>query len=175
MARHNARRLALATSCAALAACVVNLSFDMDQRGLTLTGDVSQPLAQNVLVDLDKYPDVHSHRSDIESIDLDSADVTITSVNQGMGATLELSLSLRKTLDDPPENDVQLGTLSNFVVMISGTRHIRGNPAIDAFLLERLRDGGTFFLVISGTADRQIDLVLDVDLHASMAYDTGFF
>jgi len=41
-----------------------------------------------------------------------------------------------------------------------------GNPELDAFLLDRLHDGGKFYVVLSGTTDGKTDLVVDVNLHA---------
>ena len=177
MDRRKAGRLALALACAAaVAACVVNLSFDMDQRGLALQAGAAGPVSTSVIVDLGSYPDIRSHKGDIRSLDLESVDFTITGVNSGTTAKfLTLTLTLKKGLSDPPEQDVKVGDLTAFPVMVNATRRISGNPALDAFLLERLNDGGTFYLLLNGSTDGKTDLVVDVNLHASMAYDTGFF
>jgi hypothetical protein len=68
-----------------------------------------------------------------------------------------------------------IGNLQAFTVEKNGTRRLQGNPQIDAFLLERLHDGGKFYLLVNGTTDAKTDIVMDVNLHASMAYDTGIF
>ena len=176
MARRTARRLAPAIACAALVACVVNLNFDMDQQGLALTTPGQGAVLANVEVDLTKYPDIASHRGDIRSLDLDSVDVTITDVKpDNQAKTLSLSLAVRKNLDDDPAGDLAVGPLSAFPVMKQSTRRLSGNPALDAFLLERLGSGGTFWLIVTGSTDNQTDIVLDANMHASMAYDTGFF
>ena len=169
MGRSTARRLALGLI--ALAACVVNLSFDMEQSGIALIAPSAGSATQSVLVDLGNSSDVRAHQKDIRSLDLDSADVTITDVKADNAAkTLSLTLWLRKNLEDAPINDVQ-----GFTVAPQGTRRIPGNPAVDAFLLERLHDGGKFYVIVAGTTDAKTDLVLDLNLHASMGYDSGLF
>ncbi|HEY4729720.1 MAG TPA: hypothetical protein VIH41_01225 [Myxococcales bacterium] len=176
MSRRASARLALVAI--ALAACVVNLSFDMDQSGLEILAPSSGSLSQTVLVDLGSYNDVRAHQKDIKSLDLESVDVTITEIRLANAATtLSLTVSLRKSLTDPPASDVtvKVGDLQNFTVMQSATRRVVGNPELDAFLLDRLHDGGKFYVVLSGTTDGKTDLVVDVNLHASMGYETGLF
>jgi hypothetical protein len=176
MARRKARPLALVLAFAALAACVVNLSFDMDQKGLALITAGSGAVSQSALVDLGSYDAVRSHRNDIRSLDLESVDVTITEVKSDNTAKLlTMTLTLRKLFTDPPENDVKIGDLAAFQVLPNGTRRIGGNPQLDAFLLERVHDGGMFYLVVAGSTDGKTDVVMDVNLHASMGYDTGLF
>jgi len=177
MGRRTAPRLALAVvGLVALAACVVNLSFDMNQANLPLQSGGAGPLSQSVQVDLNSYPDVKTHQKDIKSLDLDSVDATITNVNgPNQAQTLSLTLALRKELSDPPANDVSIGTIDNFAVAQNSLRRVQGNPAIDAFLLDRFQNGGKFWLIVTGTGSAATDVVLDVNLHASMAYDTGLF
>jgi len=176
MSRRASARLALVAI--ALAACVVNLSFDMDQSGLAIMAPSAGSLSQSVLVDLGSYNDVRSHQKDIRSLDLEYADVTITDIRPANAATtLSLTVSLRKSLTDPPATDVtvKVGDLQNFMVALNNNRRVVGNPELDAFLLDRLHDGGKFYVVLSGTTDGKTDLVVDVNLHASMGYETGLF
>jgi len=176
MGRRIVRRLALAAVClAALAACVVNLSFDMDQPGIPLVTSAAGAASTSTLVDLGNSNDIRTHRNDIRSLDLESVDVTITEVKPGnVAATLSGTLTLRKDLGDP-STEVKVGDLPNFPVLVQSTKRIKGNPAVDAFLLERLHDGGKFYAIMSGTTDGATDIVLDVLLHASMGYETGLF
>ena len=176
MNRRVISRLALAALClAALAACVVNLSFDMDQPGVALQAPAAGSMSQSTLVDLGNNSDVRAHQRDIQSLDLESVDVTVTAVNAAnLAQMLSATLSLRKDLADP-STDVKIGDLQDFKAVKNEHRRISGNPALDAFLLERLNDGGKFYLLVSGTTDARTDLVLDVVLHASMGYDTGLF
>ena len=176
MSRRASARLALVAI--ALAACVVNLSFDMDQSGLDILAPSQGSLSKSVLVDLGSYSDVSAHQKDIKSLDLESVDVTITEIRLANAATtLSLTVSLRKSLTDPPASDVtvKVGDLQNFMVALNNNRHVAGNPELDAFLLDRLHDGGKFYVVLSGTTDGKTDLVVDVNLHASMGYETGLF
>src|SRR6266478_356376 len=176
MSRRIVRRFALAAVClAALAACVVNLSFDMDQPGIALVTSAAGAASTSTLVDLGNSNDIRTHRSDIRSLDLESADVTITDVKpDNLASFLSGTLTLRKDLGDP-STEVKVGDLQNFQVIKNSVRHIKGNPAVDAFLLERLNDGGKFYAIMSGTTDGLTDIVLDVLLHASMGYETGLF
>ena len=176
MSRRASARLALVAI--ALAACVVNLSFDMDQSGLDILAPSQGSLSQSVLVDLGSYNDVRAHQKDITSLDLESVDVTITEIRLANAANiLSLTVSLRKSLTDPPASDVtvKVGDLQNFKVALNNNGHVAGNPELDAFLLDRLHDGGKFYVVLSGTTDGKTDLVVDVNLHASMGYETGLF
>ena len=160
---------------AALAACVVNLSFDMDQPGIPLQTSAAGAASTSTLVDLGNSNDIRTHRNDIRSLDLESVDVFITEVKPGnLAQNLNGTLTLRKDLGDP-STEVKLGDLQNFQVVAQSWKRIKGNPAVDAFLLERLHDGGKFYAIISGTTDGATDIVLDVLLHASMGYETGLF
>ena len=173
--RRRVRTLAPIAALAALAACVVNLTFSMDQQGLPLMAPSAGPISLSQLVDLGAYPDIRAHHDDIRSLDLEFADFTIMSLNPANAATsMDLTLSLRKDITDP-STDVKIGDLSAFAIQRNGTRRLSGNPQLDTFLLERLRDGGKFYLVLAGTTNGKTDIVVDVDLHASMAYESGWF
>jgi len=176
MGRRIVRRFVLAAVClVALAACVVNLSCDMDQPGIPLQTSAAGAASTSTLVDLGNSNDTRTHRSDIRSLDLESVDVTITEIKPGnVAGNLAGTLTLRKDLGDP-STEVKVGDLQNFPVLPQSTKRIKGNPAVDAFLLERLHDGGKFYAIISGTTDGATDIVLDVLLHASMGYETGLF
>src|SRR5712672_582886 len=102
MGRRTAPRLALAAvGLVALAACVVNLSFDMNQANLALQSGSAGPISQSVQIDLNSFPDVKAHQKDIKSLDLDSVDATITNVNTpNQARTLSLTLVLRKELSE---------------------------------------------------------------------------
>jgi len=177
MSRRASARLALAAI--ALAACVVNLSFDMDQSGLDLQAPSAGSFSQSVLVDLGNYNDVRAHQKDIKSLDLEYLEVSITDVRPTNAATTLslLTVALRKSLTDPPASDVtvKVGDLQSFPVARSSRGRLVGNPELDAFLLDRLHDGGKFYVVLSGSTDGKTDVVVDVNLHASMGYETGLF
>ena len=175
MSRRASARLALVAI--ALAACVVNLSFDMDQSGLDIQAPAG-PLSKSVLVDLGSYTDVRAHLKDIKSLDLEYLEVIITDVRPTNAATtMSLTVSLRRSLTDPPASDitVKVGDLQSFPIAPASRGRLVGNPELDAFLLDRLHDGGKFYVVLSGTTDGKTDLVVDVNLHASMGYETGLF
>jgi hypothetical protein len=174
----NATRTALVTIVlATLAACVVNLSFDM-RKTVAVKSD---PLAPNTisvaqLIDLSQYKEITDHKNNIKSLDLDYAEATVTALNPGNAATkVTGSLKLRRKVTDDPANDIKVGDLNNFPIVVRSTVRLKGNPALDAFLLQQLHDVGTFYAILSGTVDGAADLVLDVNLHASIGYDAGLF
>ena len=175
MNRRLLSRLAVA-GLAGLSACVVNLSFERDQPNVALVSPAQGSATQSLLVNLGNYREVTEHKDNIKSLDLDYVDVTITRVNAANTAkVLNGTLALRRQLADPPASDVKVGDLVNFAVTVNNTVRIQGNPALDAFLLEQLHNGGTFYVIANGTVDGAADMVLDLNLHASIGYDTGMF
>jgi hypothetical protein len=175
----NATRTVLVTiGLATLAACVVNLSFEM-KKTLAVKSDPTAPNTISVaqLVDLSQYKEITDHKNNIKSLDLDYAEAKVTAINQGNLATkVTGSLKLRKTFaPSTPPDDIKVGDLNNFPVTVGSTVRLNGNPALDAFLLQQLQSAGTFYAVIDGTVDGAADLVLDVNMHASIGYDAGLF
>jgi hypothetical protein len=160
-----------------LAACIVNLSFDMPQTFTvqTVPGVISLSQTQHVV--LSNYKEINDHKNNIKSLDLDSADVTVTKVYSDNAATLvNGSVQLKRNAADPNETPVAVGTLTNFSVTANRTVRLPGSPAVDAFLLQQLQSAGSFDVIVVGTVDNapiHIDLV--VTLHASLGYDTGLF
>jgi hypothetical protein len=173
--RIQAPHLALAlAAAAALSACTLNLGFDIDHPNVPVVTPGPATASSTWVVDLAQYKEVTDHKNNIRSLDLDSMDVTVTQVNgPNRAATLSGSVWLRKTLIDPPTNDVKIGDITNLPVQQGSTTHLKGNGLVDAFLLQQLQNGGTFTVVMSGTVENQADFVLDVMLHASLAYDSG--
>jgi hypothetical protein len=178
MSRRIAPRLVLAsTALVALAACVVNLTFDMPLSGVAVMAPMAGTLPQaSVPVDLGNSAEVRAHQKEIRSLDLDSIDVTITGINPPNAATvLSATFALRKNLTDPATSDVAIGNLDAFNIALNERRSMPGNPQLDAFLLERLHDGGKFYVIIGGSTNGKTDIVVDINLHASMGYETGLF
>src|SRR6266851_9491143 len=95
----NATRTALVTiGLATLAACVVNLSFEM-KKTLAVKSNPSAPtISVAQLIALSDYKEITDHQNNIKSLDLDYAEATVTAVNPGNTATkVTGSLKLRKT------------------------------------------------------------------------------
>jgi hypothetical protein len=178
MNRRIATRSTLVTlGLATLAACVVNLSFAMDKPGIVLQSTPGQSTlnAHVEQVRLSDYAEINDHKASIKSLDLDYVDVTITALGAGNTAhAVSGSVSLRKNAGDPPANDIKVGDLTNFPLQVGKTTRINGNPNLDAFLLEQLQTAGTFYVVVGGSIDGGVaDVTLDLNIHASMGYDTG--
>jgi hypothetical protein len=168
-------RTALGTAALlALGACIVNLSFEM-KRSLALQSQSAGAVSQNVLIDLSQYKEITDHKNQIKSLDLDYAEVTISRVNSGSGARISGALKLRKSLTTPPVNDVKVGDLNDMAVAVGTTKRLNGTPQLDAFLLLQLHEQGTFYAVVEGAATDAVDLVLEINLHAAIGYDTGLF
>jgi hypothetical protein len=174
----NATRTALVTvGLATLAACVVNLSFEMKKTLQVKSDPSATTISVAQLVDLSQYKEITDHKSSIKSLDLDYAEATVTTVNSGNRATkVSGSLKLRKTFaPSVPPDDIKVGDLTNFPIVVGSTVKLNGNPTLDAFLLQQLQSAGMFYAVIDGSVDGPADLVLDVNMHASIGYDAGLF
>ena len=180
MTRRNATRTTLVTlGLATLAACIVNLSFAMDKPGVVLQSQqgTTAVTQQAILVDLADYPDVTAHKDSIKSLDLDYVDVTVTGVaGDNTAHSVTGTVTLRKNLADDPAKDVAVGSLSGFSLQQGQTTRISGTPALDAFLFQQLQDVGKFYVIVNGSIDQGVaDVTVDLNLHASMGYDTGVF
>jgi len=178
--KRNATRTTLVTlGLASLAACIVNLSFSMDKPSVALKSDpgttnISQ---QAILVDLGDYKEITDHKDNIKSLDLDYVDITITAIGPANTAhSVSGKVTLRKNLTDPATSDIDVGALNAVAIVLNQTTRIQGTPALDAFLLQQLQSAGKFYVIVSGSIDNGVaDVTLDLNLHASMGYDTGIF
>src|SRR5947209_2386107 len=149
MNRRTATRTTLATlALATLAACVVNLSFDMKKAVQVQTGAGVTNFSQNVIVQLSDYKEITDHKDNIKSFDLDSVDAKVSSVGATNHATkVSGTLVLRKVLTDASA-DVAVGSFTDIPVQSGQSVNIKGTPALDAFLLDQLQHAGTFYAVI---------------------------
>ena len=131
MSRRNAARTALAMlGLATLVACVVNLSFAMDQANVVLKSDPGLlSISQNILVDLASYKEITDHKNNIRSLDLDYVDVTVTATGTGHTAhTVTGSMKLCKTPPTPATPcDLVVGSLNAFSLMVGQTVRINGS------------------------------------------------
>lgn len=176
MTNRRAFRTALALAgFSTLAACVVNLAFDMQRKLPVSSPDGVASVSQTQLVNLSDYREIQDHQGSIKSLDLESVDATVETVNARNRATIvNGTMLVRKSRTDPAESPVVVGTLSNFKVTQGTTVRLPGSPALDAFLFQRLQDGGSFYVVVEGSADQApIDVVLNAAMHASMGYEAG--
>lgn len=166
---------ALAVLCT-LAACVVNLSFDMQKSIPVATVGTGTSLSQTQLVNLSDYKEIQEHKDSIKSLTLDSADVTVQTVNPANRArVVNGTMLVRKTLNDPAETPIPVGALTNFSLTQNSSVRLPGSPALDAFLFQQLQSGGTFYVVVQGAIDQApADVVLSVTMHSNIAYGTGF-
>jgi hypothetical protein len=175
MKRRTATRTTLVTlGLLTLAACLVNLSFEMKKSVAVQTQAGVTNFSQNVIVNLADYPAITEHQKDIKSFDLDSVDARVSTVNAANKAQhVSGTLVLRKVLTDAT-HDVAVGSISNVSVAVGQSVNIKGTPELDAFLLQQLQEAGTFYAVITnGTVDGVADLVLDLNMHVSIGYDAG--
>lgn len=168
-------RIALVLLTATLAACVVNLSYTMSKT-VPVQSAGAGSISQSIAVNLADYKEVTDHKDNIKSLDLDYADVTVASVGPSNTAqTLNGAVRLKQNLTDTADQAVLVGQVSNFVIAQGTTRRLVGSPVLDAFLLNQLHQSGTFYVIVDGTVDGRADVVLSIDLHASMGYETGLF
>ncbi|MCA1825760.1 MAG: hypothetical protein ABR567_20720 [Myxococcales bacterium] len=178
--KRNATRTTLVTlGLASLAACIVNLSFSMDKPGVPLKSDpnTTSITQQAILVDLADYKEITDHKDNIKSLDLDYVDINITALGPANTAhTVSGKVTLRRNLTDPATSDVTVGSLNAVAVQANQSVRIQGTPELDAFLLQQLQNAGKFYVIVSGSVDSGVaDATVDLNLHASMGYDTGIF
>jgi hypothetical protein len=170
------RNLIALLALAPLAACVVNLSFDIDKQ-FALKSTPSGTVTQTQTVNLSDYPAITDHKGNIKSLDFESANITISTVNPGTTATkVTGTLVLRASgaaIDG--SQDVPVGTLTDFAITKGSSVKLPGSAALDAFLLAQVQGAGSFSAILSGTVDGATDIVVDVDVSASVAYDSGVF
>src|SRR5689334_13734388 len=123
---------ALLLALCTLAGCVVNLAFDMQRTVAVASSGGATSVSQSQLVNLSDYKEIRDHQGSIQSLDLDSVDITAQTVNPANRATLvNGTVSVRKSLNDANETPVPVGTLSNFKVSQGSTAHLPGSPALD--------------------------------------------
>src|SRR5471030_1527623 len=148
------RNLIAALGLIPLAACVVNLSFDMNKQ-FPINSTASGSISQTQTVTLSDYSAINDHKGNIKSLDLDSADVTVTTVNAGTTATkVSGTLSLRaSTAPSDGSQDVLVGTLTNVPIAVGSKVTLPGTPSLDAFLLAEVQSAGTFTAIFNGTVD----------------------
>jgi hypothetical protein len=173
-----ASRIAVSTlSLCMLAACVVNIAIDMQRPVQVVTDSVTTAVNQTQPINLNDYPDFVSHKGNVKSLDLDSADVTVTTIDPSNHATkVSGTVKLRQNCSDAPANDVSVGTLSNFALTSGSTTKLPGTPALDQFLMAQVQGNGAFCVVVVGDIDAApVNVTLSVTLHASLGYDAGLF
>lgn len=161
-----------------LAACVVNIAIDMQKTIAVVTDSTTTTINQTQAINLNDYPDYANHKGSIKSLDLDSADVTVATIDPSNKATkVSGSLKLRQSCADTnAANDVTVGTLTNFPITLNSTTKLPGTPQLDTFLMNQVNGAGTFCVIVSGTIDAApVNVTLNVTLHASLGYDTGLF
>jgi len=178
MNRRTATRTAIVTlGLLTLAACVVNLSFTMDNPGIVLksAGASSTIQEQLFLVDLSTSKEITDHKDNIKSLDLDYMVITITAKDPSSTAsTVTGTVTLRRNIGDPPANDIAVGTLTAFPLQVGSTTQINGTPTLDAFLFQQLQSVGKFYVVVNGALDHGVvNVTTDFNLHASIGYDAG--
>jgi hypothetical protein len=186
MPRTSKRFLVPLVLVAAVAACVINLNFDVSQT-LNVT-DVPLPpqlLPQalpTIAIDLSQQSEVQQHKSSIDSFALDSMDLAVLQVNPSNNVT-SISGSIAFRADAAPADgsqDVALGTFT-LPVTATGTAHLQGNRALDALLLNAVKGTGKFSVILKVTGvtpqstSNNASFALKATLHMAMGYNTGIF
>lgn len=169
-----------------VAACVINLNFDIPR---TFTVDVapiaSGTLTQEFPVDFSQQAEVQQHKGSIDSLSFESIDLTVTQTTTPgpTGGTNTLT-SITGTISLRPDGgpadgskDVLVGNLTNFPITVNSTAHLKGSPALDAFMLQAVKGTGKFAIELSATpgSGNAAHFVLQSTLHVGLGYNTGIF
>lgn|GEM_PF-6212688 len=181
MNRSQARRLTVPSLfvVAALAACVVDLNFSYTQSGLVVdTATAGNAIDTTVPVDLSGQSDISSHLGNIQSLSLNTMDITVVSLqSDNTVATLAGSVYLRDDSGQGSSNDVLVGTIGSptpFAISANATAHFTGNAALDAFVLKVAKGSRKFNVVIKGTTTggTQAHFTVNVAVAMSLGYGT---
>jgi hypothetical protein len=179
--RSQARRLTVPSlfAVAALAACVVDLNFSYTQSGLVVdTATAGNAIDTTVPVDLSGQSDISSHLGNIQSLTLNTMDITIVSVqSDNTAATVAGNVYLRADAATDAAGDVLVGTIGSptpFAISANATAHFTGNPALDAFVLATAKGSRKFKVVIKGTTTggTKAHFTVNVAVAMSLGYGT---
>ena len=179
MIRWNPRRALVpcVVSLAALAACVVNLDFTFTESGQAVQAvETSNVLDSAISIDLSAQPDIQSHAGSIQSLAINSLDLTVTAVQSDNSvATVTGTLSVRPDGATDASQDVLVGALDAFPIQVNSGVHLLGSPALDAFALATAKGSLRFKAIIHGTTTggQTADFAVDLKLSMSMGYDAG--
>jgi hypothetical protein len=172
----SARLALLGLGLATVAACVVNISFDMpqdvqlDATGTTVNGVFA--------FDLGTIQVVQQHKADVQTLSLNSVDATVTAIgsaNKATSVTGKLALRPDGGAADGSQ-DIKVGDVTNLAITQGATFHLPGNTALDSFMLSTIKGSGKFSVVISGiTTGGEAHLTLHVVPHIDLGYGGGIF
>jgi hypothetical protein len=186
MPRRHKRFLVPLVLLAGIAACVINLNFDVAQTlAVNKTPLPPQALPQAlppIAIDLSQSSEVQQHKSSVDSFSLDSMDLAVLQFNPGNNVT-SISGSIAFRADTAPADgsqDVALGTFTLSVNPV-GTAHLQGNRALDGLLLNAVKGTGKLSVILKVTGvtpqstSNNADFALKTTLHMALGYNTGIF
>jgi hypothetical protein len=168
---------------AGIAACVINLNFDVAQTLNVKTPLPPQALPQTlpIAIDLSQQSEVQQHKSSIDSFALDSMDLAVLQFNSGNNVTsISGSIAFRPDGATDASQDVALGAFTLSVNPV-GTAHLQGNRAVDGLVLNAVKGNGKLSVILTVTgvtpqsASNNADFALKSTLHMAMGYNTGIF
>ncbi len=168
-------RVAPAGLFALLAACVVDLAFDMNQDFQVDEAPGATSINTVQSFDLGSVQAVQDHKGDVQSFSLQAIDVTVTALGTGNKAhTLTGSLALRP--DGAPSDgskDVKVGDVTNFSLAQGSSYHLAGNSTLDNFIFTTFKGSGKFSVVVAGSTDGEAHGTLHAVIHATLGYGAG--
>src|SRR5947209_5470523 len=166
-------RLALASAgLLALAACVVNLTFNVD-RDIVIDATGSSIPETVIAIDLNQYAEVQQHKANVQSLGFDYVDVKVASIASNNHATA-VTGTVKLRANGVP--DVLVGQLTNFAITAGASQRFNGSPEINTFLYNQLKGAGQFSIVVAGTtAGGDAHLTLHATGVADLGYGTGIF
>jgi hypothetical protein len=176
----SSRRLLPLALLLGVAACVINLNFDIPRTLVVDAPLTSSSISQTFPVDLSQQSEVQQHKDSIDSLNLDSLDLVITNVDTTVNTVTSIqtgTVSLRPDGATDATRDVPVGTLTNFAITANNSAHLKGSQQLDSFLLSTVKGSGKFSVVVSGTTtgSSPAKFTLTATLHAAMGYNTGIF
>ena len=155
---------------AVLAACVVSVDFSMD-KDLAVDAPATS-VSQTVPVDLGQYKEVQDHKGNVDHLNFNSADISVTAIGAGNKAT---TVTGKVAVRGPGfaadgSQDILVGQLNGFAIASGAKVHLPGNAALDKFLMDTLKGNGQFSAGVSGATDGEAHFTLHAKINANLGY-----
>lgn len=138
----------------------------------------SQPSVNEIFAfDLSTVSAVQQHKSKIDSLSLQSVDLSVVSVDPSNNVTTISGMLLLRPDGGPTDGsqDVTVGSVTNLSIMPGTTLHVPGSPALDSYFMTVLKGSEKGYVILNGTSMSSGpgtvgNFNLKITLHMSMGY-----
>jgi hypothetical protein len=128
-----------------------------------------------VAVDLSQNSDYSKHKSNIDSLTLNSVTLTIPqggiNADNNTPAVTMGSVALRPDGATDASQDVQAASVGNLPITVGSTVKLTASPGLDTFLNNVVKGSGKFSIVLSGSVQAAVNNPTVVDFTLSVNAD----